>query len=589
MPEQQATASQSSANTKKPNIVLIMADDLGWSDIGSFGSEIRTPNLDKLASKGVRFTQMYNSARCCPSRASLLTGINPHQAGIGHMINDMSLPAYQGYLNDNCVTIAEVLKTAGYRTLMAGKWHVGGEQYPLPDGWYPDMKGYPSPKGRGFDRFYGILSGGGSYYNPNMLMDDTTRISVETTDYHFTDAIADKATQFVDDALYRDDPFFLYMAFTAPHWPLHAWEEDIERYRGKYLKGWDETRMNRHETQRGMGMVNSKWPLSPRDGGVKPWNDEQHKEWRDLQMAVYAAQVEQVDRGIGKLMAKLEERGEADNTVVVFLADNGGCAEFLAEDGPEPDPDRYNYPTVDGRVVRTGNTPDIEPGPPDTFASVDISWANVNNTPFRLFKHFTHEGGISTPFIISYPDGMAREGGGIHDAPAHIIDINATLLDLAGASYPTTFKGNDIKPAEGESFASVLDGADWRRDQPIAWEHEGNRAVRMGEWKLVSEIADPGDPDSRAVWELYNINDDRVELNDLIGGDKERANAMIKFYNEWAERCEVEDWATAPFNPRPNLKTITRHNHGNPRGGVTPARLGPRRELAKKGKPTRNY
>jgi arylsulfatase len=232
-----------------------MADDLGWSDLGSYGSEIHTPNLDKLAEQGVRFTQMYNSARCCPSRAALLTGLNPQQAGVGHMINDVGVPAYQGYLNDNSVTIAEVLQTAGYRTLMTGKWHVGGEQGNLPNGWHPDMLGYPSPRGRGFDRFYGILSGGGSYYNPNMLMDDLTRISIDTTDYHVTDAISLKAAQFVDDAVHRDRPFFLYMAFTAPHWPLHAWPVDIEKYRGEYLEGWDETRLNRHESQRGLGVV----------------------------------------------------------------------------------------------------------------------------------------------------------------------------------------------------------------------------------------------------------------------------------------------------------------------------------------------
>lgn len=570
------TEAGSDKTDSRPNIVLIMADDLGWSDLGCYGSEIRTPNLDALAAGGIRFTQMYNSARCCPSRASLLTGLNPHQAGIGHMVNDLGLPAYQGYLNDNCVTIAEVLKSSGYRTLMTGKWHVAGDQGNLPDGWYPDMPGYPSPRGRGFDRFYGILSGGGSYYNPNMLMDDLTRISIETTDYHLTDAIASKSVQFVDDAILRSEPFFLYMAFTAPHWPLHAWPDDIERYRGKYLKGWDETRMNRHESQRGLGIVDSRWNLSPREAAVKPWTEEQHKEWRDLQMAVYSAQVEQVDRGVGQLVEKLKAEGEFENTVIVFLADNGGCAELLAEDTPVPDPSRYNYPTVDGRLVRTGNSPDINPGPPDTFGSVDIAWANVNNTPFRLFKHYTHEGGISTPFIMHYPNGTDSKGA-VFNNPAHISDINATLIDIAGANYPSTFNGHDIKPIEGESFASVLTGDDWERDSPIAWEHEGNRAVRIGDWKLVSEIADSSDPGSRAAWELYNITDDRVESNDLINREKDRADAMLRYYNEWAERCEVEDWATAPFSLRPKLNTVSRHNHGGP---VIPARLGPRRKLA---------
>ena len=563
------------ARNKRPNVVLILADDLGWGDIGAYGSEIRTPNLDRLAKGGVRFTQMYNSARCCPTRASLLTGLNPQQAGVGHMVVNMGVPSYQGYLNDNCVTIAEVLKDAGYRTLMAGKWHVGGEQATLPDDWYPDMPGYPTPRGRGFDRFYGILSGGGSYYNPNMLMDDLTRISVDTTDYHFTDAISQHASDFVDDALNRDAPFFLYLAYTAPHWPLHAWPDDIERYRRTYAGGWDALRTSRHEQQKALGVVDSKWAISPREAGIPAWEDAGDHAWRDIQMATYAAQVEQLDRGIGRVLDTLREHDAEDDTIIMFLSDNGGCAEFLQEDTNYPDPSRYIHPTVDGRLVRVGNTPSIEPGPPDTFASVDIGWANASNAPFRLFKRYTHEGGISTPFIVHWPDRIP--GGEIVHEPAHVMDVMATLVEATGATYPATRNGHDIQPLAGESFLPALEGQPWSRERPIMWEHEGNRAVRSGPWKLVSEIVNPSDPDARATWELYNIADDRTELNDLIAGERDRASSMIGLYGEWADECGVQPWPI-PTAPRPmGMDVITRRNHTVQ---VPSVRLGPPKRVA---------
>ena len=570
---------------KRPNVVLILADDLGWGDIGAYGSEIRTPNLDRLAKEGVRFSQMYNSARCCPTRASLLTGLNPQQAGIGHMVVNLGVPSYQGYLNDNCVTIAEVLKDDGYRTLMAGKWHVGGEQATLPDDWYPDMQGYPTPMGRGFDRFYGILSGGGSYYNPNMLMDDLTRISVDTTDYHFTDSISQHAADFVDDALHRDDPFFLYLAFTAPHWPLHAHPDDIEKYRGRYMGGWDALRTSRHEQQKGLGVLDSKWAISPREQGIPAWEDADNQEWRDIQMATYAAQIEQLDRGVGKVLDTLKEHDAEDNTIIMFMSDNGGCAEFLQEDTNYPDPSRYIHPTVDGRMVRVGNTPSIEPGPADTFASVDISWANASNAPFRLFKRYTHEGGISTPFIAHWPGQIP--GGEIVHEPAHVMDVMATLVDATGAKYPTTRGGHDIQPMAGESFLPALEGRKWHREQPIMWEHEGNRAVRIGPWKLVSEVGappnpDPRDPRSTDAWELYNIDDDRTELTDLISGERDRASTMMRQYAEWADASGVQPWPI-PSSPRPmGMDTITRHNHTVQ---VPSVRLGPPKRVATRNNP----
>jgi arylsulfatase len=561
-----------SKREERPNIMVILADDLGWSDIGAYGAEIRTPHLDRLAGNGLRFTHMYNTARCCPSRASLLTGLYPHQAGIGHMVVNMGIPEYQGYLNKRCVTMAEVLKNAGYRTLMAGKWHVGGEQANIPDNWYPDMPGYPTPCGRGFDRFYGILSGGGSYYNPNLLMDDRTRIMVDTPDYHLTDAISSKASQFVEEASFRPEPFLLYLAYTAPHWPLHAWPEDIERYRGIYRDGWDKHRSDRYERQKSLGLIDPGWDISPREAAVPAWEDTEYQDWRDLQMSVYAAQIEQMDRGIGKVIDTLKECGEWENTLILFMSDNGGCAEFLQEDSNNPDPSKYDHPTVDGREVRIGNSPKIAPGPPDTFASVDIAWANLSNTPFRLFKRYTHEGGISTPLIASWPKEITNAG--IIDEAAHFIDILPTLLEVSGASYPKTFKGNDIRPLEGESFAPVFHGKKWRRQAPICWEHEGSRAIRIGEWKLVSETADPTGPESRAVWELYHMKEDRTELNDRSASETGRCSRMIRLYNEWAQRCGVRPWPI-PNTPRPSgMELRSRHNHSF---RVPPVRLGPLR------------
>ena len=559
----------------RPNIILILADDLGFSDIGAYGAEIETPNLDRLARGGLRFSQFYNCARCCPTRASLLTGLYPHRAAVGHMVVNMGLPGYQGFLNDECVTLAEVLSDAGYRTLMSGKWHVGGEQANLPPDWVPDMPGYPTPLGRGFDRFYGILSGGGSYFNPNMLMDGETRIAVETSDYHLTDAISDRAAQYVEDASHRDEPFFLYLPYTAPHWPLHALPEDIERYRGRYDGGWDALRRERNERIRETDILGADFDLSSREENVPDWAGAGNRAWRDLQMAVYAAQIQQMDRGIGLVLDVLDRRGIFDDTVIIFMSDNGGCAEFLHEDGDAPEPSRYARPTVDGRVVRVGNSPDIEPGPPDSFASVDVGWANASNTPFRLFKRYTHEGGIATPCIVHW--GNSDVAPGVVRQPTHVIDVLPTLLELAGGTYPSTRGGHDIQSVDGESFASVFAGGEWSRERPLFWEHEGNRAVRLGDWKLVSEVSDPTDDSCRAVWELYQMAEDRTELEDRIATEKDTADRLIDLYNDWARRCGVQTWPIAGAPIPAGMDVHTRHNHIFV---VPDVRLGPKRRPA---------
>ena len=519
---------------KRPNIVLIMVDDMGYSDIGCYGAEIETPNLDRLGNQGVRFTQMYNCARCCPTRASLLTGLYPHQAGIGHMVGNYGLPEYQGYLRDDGVTMAEALRAGGYQTYMSGKWHVGGNYGAnQPDTWQPGAPDHPLPVQRGFDHHYGMLGGAGSYFHPPYMARDDQIIHEGGGDYYITDAISQEAAAMIQHAAARPDPFFLYVAYTAPHWPLHALPEDIARYEGRYRQGgWDALRTARHEELKGLGILNPRWEISPRDEQAPPWSDVAHRDWEDLRMAVYAAQVDRMDQGIGLIMHKLRELGLAEDTLVMFLSDNGGCAEYLAEESNRPEPHRYSIPTPDGRPMRVGNTPAIRPGPDDTFQSYDLPWANASNSPFRLYKHWVHEGGIATPFIMHWPAGIRRPA--IHHGICHVIDLMATCLDAAGVPYPKEYDGHPIQPLEGESLLPALGNPGWSRERPLFWEHEGNLAVRDGEWKLVRKY--PGD------WELYNMVRDRTELHDLREADPARARRMIALYDDWARRLNILDW-----------------------------------------------
>ena len=513
----------------KPNILLILADDMGFSDIGCFGSEIRTPTLDALGSNGLRYTQMYNSARCCPSRAALLTGLNPHQAGVGWMTNTLpnSTDAYQGYLNERCVTIAEVLKGAGYRTFLSGKWHVGNAYDPQrPDTWRAGEPGWPTPTQRGFDDFYGTLDGAGSFWNPHSLMDGESFVRPDSPDFYYTDAIGDNAVARIDDALEAGTPFFGYVAFTAPHWPLHARQDDIARYADAYRCGWDAIRTARHETQRDAGLVDRRWPISPRDTESWPYGASRYPDWEALRMAVYAAQIDRMDQAIGRIVGRLREGNALDNTLIFFLSDNGGCAEFLKEDTASPTPHRYNMPTVEGRPMRVGNLPHLKPGPADTFMSYDLPWANASNTPFRRYKSWVHEGGISTPFIVHWPDGIVAPS--IVHAPIHITDVMPTCVDVAGATYPASVGEHAIQPMEGVSLAPSFRDDGWQRGKPIWFEHEGNRALRDGPWKLVNRHPHR--------WELYNIDDDRTEQNDLAERERGRVADMAAIWRVHAER-----------------------------------------------------
>ena len=487
-----------------------MADDMGYSDIGCYGGEIRTPNLDGLAAGGLRFSQFYNAARCCPTRASLLTGLYPHQAGIGHMVGDRGYPAYQGYLNDRCLTIAEALKLAGYRTLMSGNWHVGEDR--------PHW-----PTDRGFDRYFGLISGGANYFDitkakakgvTRRMARDDQPYEPPRKGFYITDAFTDHAVEFLD-AYGRDArPFFLYLPFTAPHWPLHAWPEDIARYKGKYRKGWDRLRQQRYARMVKMGILRDRWEMTPRDKATVPWTEEPDKELMDLKMAVYAAQIERMDHGIGRVLGKIRELGKDENTLVMFLADNGGCAEG----GPRGFDNRKNG---------------LPPGGVDSYMSYGLSWANASNTPFRRYKHWVHEGGIATPFIACWP-AVIEKGGALTHEVGHIIDVMATCLDAAGADYPGSYNGKELTRLEGKSLVPILAGRGRRGHEAIFWEHEGNRAVRKGRWKLVAAHGDP--------LELYDLEADRTELHDLAGEHPEKVAELKTLYEQWARRCDVLPW-----------------------------------------------
>ncbi len=516
------------------NVILILADDMGFSDIGCYGSEISTPNLDRLAAGGVRFSQAYNTARCCPSRASLLTGLYSHQAGIGLMVEDLGRPSYQGYLNTNCVTIAEALRESGYSTWMTGKWHVGGNQAPdNPSTWHPGAPGQPTPLDRGFDSFFGTLGGAGSYFRPPILMDQGRFIERPDEGFYYTQAIGDRACAMIRTCAAQAKPFFGYVAFTAPHWPLHALPEDIERYRDRYQKGWDALRDERYEKLRSSGLVSPKWPLSPRDLRANAWGDldKARRDWESMRMAVYAAMVDRLDQNVGRILDSLEQTGQRDNTVVLFLSDNGACEEHHKEDGSNIK--RYDLPMMNGAHARLGNIPGLIPGPESTFMSYDVAWANASNTPFRQFKKWVHEGGIATPLIINHPL-LKNSAGRMVDDPCHIIDILPTVLEIAGAKHPQAFQGHDVIPLEGKSLIPLASGHGTIEQRPLCWEHMGNRALRLGPLKLVA--------DNDAPWELYDLEADRTELHDLVDRFPDAVKAMARSYEDWANRVGAEEF-----------------------------------------------
>jgi len=507
-PKRVSDAEGTTEPTKKPNIILIMADDMGFSDIGCYGGEVRTPHIDALAAGGLRFTQFYNASRCCPTRASLITGLYQHQAGVGHMTGDLGKPAYQGYLNDRCVTIAEALKTAGYTTLMSGKWHLGARQ----GQW---------PADRGFDDSFVLLPGGSNYWKPGPMARGHKRWNLKADEtfkgkeFYMTDAFSDYAVKFIDQHGRAKKPFFLYLSYTAPHFPMHAREEDMARYKGKYDAGWDKLRIARYERMVKMGIIDKSWPLTPRNEKVTAWKDLDAKRKEDLllRMEIYAAMIDRMDYGIGRVIDKLRKTGALDNTLVLFLSDNGGNWEG----GP------WGWDWGKGKPGRASNF----------WCTYGQSWGNLSNTPFRLYKHWVHEGGIATPLIAHWPT-VVKQKGKLTDQTGHIIDIMATCCDVAGAKYPAEFECKKITPLEGKSLLPILKGEKRAGHKALFWEHTGNKAVRAGKWKLVSR--DGG------VWELYDLEKDRTELTDLAAKNPAKVQELKAAYDAWAKRCGVLPW-----------------------------------------------
>ncbi len=543
----------------RPNIIVILTDDMGFSDLGCYGGEIDTPVIDSLAAGGVRFTQFYNTGRCCPSRASLLTGLYPHQAGIGWMTEDSGADAYRGRLNQNCVTIAEVMRTAGYRNYAVGKWHVTPPPT-LGDHQNDRIDRSVWPLQRGFDRFYGTIMGGGSFFDPATLTGDNELIVPNNFDgYYYTDAIGDSAVKFINghDAGQTDDkPFFMYVAFTAAHWPMHAKPADIAKYKGKYDAGWDALREARYQRMLEQGVIDKSAKLSEHD---RPWDEVKNQAWFARRMEVFAAMVDSMDQNVGKIVAALKGKNCFDNTLIMFMQDNGGCQEEMGSKGnprevsserkgakPLAD-DELQFEMVpafarDGKPVRIGFG--VEPGGADTYTAYGIEWANASNTPFRLYKHYVHEGGISTPLIAHWPAGIKRAGE-LESQPGHLIDIMATCVEVGEATYPTEFHSqadgetrglsdtvHDILPLEGVSLLPAMNGESLARPKPIFWEHEGNRAIREGDWKLVAR-------GKNGAWELYNLAEDRSELSDLAAEHPDKVTDLSAKWQAWGERANI--------------------------------------------------
>ncbi|RQP12662.1 MAG: arylsulfatase [Parapedobacter sp.] len=498
------------SDQRKPHIIVIMADDMGYSDLGCYGGEAFTPNLDRLARGGLRFRTFYNAARCCPSRAALLTGVYPHEAGMGEMVSEVnSVPdpgPYQGYLSDRTVTIAEALKPAGYISYLSGKWHVGEK----PEHW---------PRRRGFDRYFGLISGASSYFElvdeprvRQMVHDDEPWMPPEDG-FYMTDAFSDTAVAFVEQHMRtaKEAPFFLYLAYTAPHWPLHAPEADVKRYKGMFDDGWDEVRKRRFERMRALGVIDDDHHLSPRPADIPPWESVDNPANWARRMEVYTAMIDRMDQGIGKLLSALERLGELDNTLIFFLSDNGGCDE-----------------NIDGREL---NQLGSEIGKRGSYIAYDKPWANVSNTPYRQYKSWTHEGGMITPFIAHWPAGIKRHGQST-ETVGHIVDLMATCLDVAGLQYPERFNEKLMVPLRGESLMPAFE-REKAKSRTLYWEHFGKKAVRSGDWKLVSG-------GKEQPWELYNLIEDPVELNDIAAQHPEIVEQLRHMYAAWADGAGVK-------------------------------------------------
>ncbi|KAA5545597.1 sulfatase-like hydrolase/transferase [Roseiconus nitratireducens] len=530
------------AASDRPNIILILADDLGYSDLGCYGGEIDTPNIDALAADGVRFTQLYNSARCCPSRASLMTGLYPTQAGIGDFTTNKPSPqrgpGYLGRLNDRCATLAEVLKPAGYRCFYVGKWHM-----------HPDT----GPIKRGFGEFYGYTRGHShdqydADYYIRLPEDHKKEIDPPADQFYATDVFNDYAIEFINQGQQSGKPWFLFLGHSSPHFPVQAPASRADKYDEVYQRGWDVLREERFERMTNLGLVDGDhWHLSPRslvpvdrDDIANGFSGQQNPAWDSLdqarqldlarRMAVFAAMVEGVDSGVGRIVDHLKQTDDLDNTLILFLSDNGACYEW----GPFGFDDTSRKGTT---VLRTGDELRATGGR-GTHQSYGSAWSNLGNTPFRLYKHFTHEGGISTPFIAHWPQGIGKPDKWVRD-PAHVMDVMPTLIEVAGAEYPAKREGNEVTPLEGTSLLPAMRG-EGLADRTIGFDHQAAHAIRQGEWKAVYAKRMPHE----LTWELYNLAEDRCELTDLAKQHPDRLQQMIASWETWARRVGVI-WGSA--------------------------------------------
>jgi len=493
------------AQQKKPNIILILADDLGYSDLGAYGSEISTPNLDRLANEGLRLKQFYNNSICAPTRASLITGQYQHKAGVGYFSNDLGLPAYQGYINNESLTIAEVLRSNGYITATSGKWHVSGNGKSLP--W-----------DRGFDLVFPKQERNADSGAPTFkAQTDSDGYPLETS--FSTEVINREAEGFLDQIKTQDKPFFLYLAHTAPHWPLVALPQDIAKYKGRYDKGWEAIRQERFERQKRLGLTPVNTEASIPDKDIYDWSRlsyDQRQLWAK-KMEIFAAMVDRLDQTVGKLLKKLKDNGQLDNTFIVFLSDNGAPAEDLV---------RWFH----GARVNSGPV-----GTEGSFESQSKNWSYASNTPFKAFKDYTYEGGINAPFIAWFPGKIAK---GIKQGTGHVIDLAPTFYDLAGAVYPEDYKGIKSNKLPGKSLLPVLfQGQDTvSREEGLFWERAGNRAARIGKWKLVSTW-----PSYK--WELYDLEQDPTERKDVAALHHDVVSRLSIAYFRWAKDNGVVDFA----------------------------------------------
>ncbi|MCP4609638.1 MAG: arylsulfatase [Planctomycetes bacterium] len=517
--------SSRSERQSRPNIIIIMVDDMGFSDVGCFGGEIDTPNLDSLAANGLRFTQFYNCARCCPTRASLMTGQYPHKVGLVQNGRD---------LTRNGITIAEALGQAGYQTAMAGKWHLSrtapmadkklhqkwlDHQYDSDQPFAP-LETYPA--NRGFDRHYGVVWGVIDYFDPFSLVDGTEAVKTVPDDYYFTDAVTEKSVEYIEQFSRTDKPFFLYVAHCAPHWPLHARAADIAKYKNTYKGGWDKLRRERYQRMLKAGLFKKEnTPLPPIQNGRRKWQQlsEEEKEFQAAKMAVHAAMIDRIDQGIGDIVGTLKATGQMDNTLIFFLSDNGASPEVMYQPGY----DRTSQ-TRDGRKIRYQDI--FELGAETTYACIGQAWASASNTPFRYWKKESYEGGCHTPLIIHWPKGLKTKPGSITEQTGHVMDIMPTCLELADVRYPAQYKGHKLTTLDGKSLAPILAGGKRKEHEKIFFEHMGGRAVRMDNWKLVALKKEP--------WRLYNLAQDRTETNDLATEHPARAQAMSAEWEKWA-------------------------------------------------------